>query len=169
MELLSTPFLQTAQGNLPSIVTFSNSFTTNDNFCHNSFDSSAPFQASSLPLRPSSVPFNAKTWIEWFFWTSWPNFWKQCPVYYDKKVKGINTMPWCNPTWTRKSSLKVPLTFTQLRAFVYIGCTIVHLCTLVVKYWLYTEFLQSPPYNIPRYSIKSFPQIYKDKVQIFFS
>ena len=60
MELLHTPFLTTAQGNLPSTVTFPtfslliiiSVFLT---FTVNFFDSNAHFQAASFPPRPSSV------------------------------------------------------------------------------------------------------------------
>ena len=38
--------------------------------------------------------------------------------------KGLNTKPWCNPTWAKKSSLKVPLTLTWLQAFLYFDCII---------------------------------------------
>lgn len=36
--------------------------------------------------------------------------------------KELNTVPWCNPTWRRKLSLKVPLTLTRLQPFLYIDC-----------------------------------------------
>ena len=66
MKLLPTPFLQTAQGNLPSIVTFTAFllriiilvFLT---FTLNHFDSSTLFQVSSFPFRPSSVLLNNVT------------------------------------------------------------------------------------------------------------
>ena len=32
-----------------------------------------------------------------------------------------NTEPWCNPTWTRKSSLVEPYTLSQPWAFLYIN------------------------------------------------
>ena len=35
----------------------------------------------------------------------------------------VNIKSWCNPIWTRKSSLKAPLILTHLWAFLYIDCT----------------------------------------------
>ena len=40
------------------------------------------------------------------------------------KKTGLNTKLWCNPTWARKFSVKVPLTLTWLQAFIYIDCII---------------------------------------------
>ena len=63
MKFLPRTFLQTAQGNLPSVVAFPAFsqiiifvFLT---FTLNPFDSSAPFPALSLPFRPTSVKTNA--------------------------------------------------------------------------------------------------------------
>ena len=42
--------------------------------------------------------------------------------------KGLNTKPSCNLIWTRKSSLKVSLTPTQLRAVLCIDCTRLNNC-----------------------------------------
>ena len=38
--------------------------------------------------------------------------------------KGLNTEPLCNPIWTRKPSLKVPLALTWLQALLYINVAI---------------------------------------------
>ena len=47
--------------------------------------------------------------------------------------------PWCSPTWTRKSSLKVAVTLTWLLSLLYLD--------------------RIPSYNIPKHSINIFLQI----------
>ena len=93
-------------------------------FTFNPFDSNASFQGSSLPSRSSSVSvINAKS-SAYSSSSGFPdlNYLGSTSSTMTKNNR-LNTEPWCNPNWTRKS-LKVWLTLTQLRAFLYINCTI---------------------------------------------
>ena len=62
----------------------------------------------------------------------------------------LNTVPWWNLTWARKSSMKVPLTITQLRPLFY------------------NYFLTGPPRNIYRHSTKTFFKPANAKKKCFF-
>ena len=76
--------------------------------------------------------------------------------------KGLNIELWCNPNWTRKLSLKVPLILTWLREFLYIVCTILtnHFFTpiLVEVYHVTSLGTQS----------KAFPKTTNVKYKFFF-
>ena len=94
-------------------------------FALSPFDSNAPFQASSLLFRLSSVSLtNAKS-------SSWSSSSGHSDLIFLEGAsstvinnKGLNTEAWCNPTWTRKSSLKAPSTLARLRVFLYIDYTV---------------------------------------------
>ena len=126
-ELLSTLFLHTPTGSLPSTVTFPAFspliivfvFLT---FTINLFHFNSLFQASSLPFRLSSISLNNDKLSTWSSSSGHPDLISLCSI-------SIN-QPWCNPTYTRESSVKVPLTLTQHRAFLCIDCTILinHTC-----------------------------------------
>ena len=70
---------------------------------------------------------------------------------------GLNTEPRRNPTWTRKSSLKDPLTLTRFRAFLYIDCTTLnnHSSTHSFLKAHHTTFLGTPQKPSPNLQMQS--------------
>ena len=76
-------------------------------FTLNLFDSSTPFMASRLPFSQKQSDqfghFNINSG--------------------DPFIR-LNTTTWCNHTWARKLSMKVPLTLTRFEALLYIDCII---------------------------------------------
>ena len=131
MESLSTPFLQNNKRKLAFYCTLSTTFTAGIHFCfliiysqpfwlQRSFsDFQSPFQAIKCftNIKPSGYSSSSGHFDLRYLDSAFS------PMINDKRLQ---TEFWCIPTWTRKSSQKIPLTLTRLPALLYIHCTILN-------------------------------------------
>jgi len=74
--------------------------------------------------------------------------------------RGLNTDPWCNPTFTLNALLSPYVVLTTVCAPSYIAMTAF---TIIPPLLL---SLESPSSDFSRYSIKCFFQVYKSKVEL---
>ena len=135
MELIPTPSLQTTEGNLMFIATFSVLSLLIIIFVLlifnlNHFDSNATFQVSSFPFRPSNVSITNAKWSKYSSsskrFLSSSSYLMSFGSASNTMIynKGLITESWCNPVWTWKLSLKVRPTLTRFE----------HSYTLTVQY-----------------------------------
>ena len=91
----------------------------------NPFNSNAPFQASNITFKPSSISLTKAKSSEYS-----SSYGHSALISLDSSLspmmnnEALNTDPCCKPSCTRKSTMKVPLTLILLQTLLYIDFTI---------------------------------------------